>query len=90
MVRALFLPVEIVPCPTVRDADGVALSSRNRRLSPGGRALAGRSFPGILRDSADADGAPPRALAAAGFGVDYVEDHDGRPPRPPSAWRRSA
>jgi pantoate--beta-alanine ligase len=75
MVRALFMPIEIVPCPTVRDPDGVALSSRNRRLSPAARALAA-SFPRILRHSPDAASASA-ALTAAGFGVDYVEDHDG-------------
>lgn len=33
MVQTLFLPVEIVPCETVRDPDGLALSSRNVYLS---------------------------------------------------------
>lgn len=75
MARALFLPVEIVPCPTVRDPDGVAMSSRNRRLSPGARARAA-AFPRILRDSADA-AAAARELEHSGFGVDYVEDHGG-------------
>jgi len=37
MVRDLGMPVEVVPCPTVRESDGLALSSRNVRLSPEGR-----------------------------------------------------
>ncbi len=75
MVRALFLPVEIVPCPTLRDPDGVALSSRNRRLSPAARERAA-AFPRILRGSADA-GSAAAELAREGFGVDYVEDQGG-------------
>jgi pantoate--beta-alanine ligase len=40
LVRDLSLPVEIVACPTVRDADGLAWSSRNRFLSGEDRAAA--------------------------------------------------
>lgn len=37
MVEDLAIPVEVVVCPTIRDADGLALSSRNRFLKPGDR-----------------------------------------------------
>lgn len=53
MVRDLNLPVKIVPCPTVREKDGLALSSRNRRLSPAERTRASR-FPKALQSVAAA------------------------------------
>jgi pantoate--beta-alanine ligase len=40
LVADLCLPVEIVGCPLVREADGVAMSSRNRHLSPAEREAA--------------------------------------------------
>jgi pantoate--beta-alanine ligase len=40
VVRDLSLPVEVVGCPTVREPDGLAMSSRNQRLSPPERSAA--------------------------------------------------
>lgn len=40
MVRDLNLPVEIVPVPTVREPDGLAISSRNQHLNPQDRRAA--------------------------------------------------
>ena len=40
MALDLALPTEVVPCQTVREPDGLALSSRNARLTPAGRAAA--------------------------------------------------
>ncbi len=40
MIRQLGLTVEIVECPIIRDTDGLALSSRNRLLTPAHRAAA--------------------------------------------------
>ena len=47
MVADLGIPTRIVPCPTLRDADGLALSSRNARLSDEDRARA-LAIPGAL------------------------------------------
>jgi len=78
----LDIPAEIVGVPTVREPDGLALSSRNRYLSAAERAVAA-TLPRLLRETATAlsSGAPVEAalraatagLVAAGFSkVDYV------------------
>jgi pantoate--beta-alanine ligase len=76
MAGAFFLDLEIVAVATVREADGLAMSSRNARLTPAQRAQA-PVFPEILRSSPDAAEAAQR-LEAFGFDVDYVEDRPSR------------
>lgn len=49
MVADLLLPVRIVPVPTVREADGLAMSSRNARLSPPDRAAAPALYAALTR-----------------------------------------
>jgi pantoate--beta-alanine ligase len=82
MVADLGLPVTIVGHPTLRETDGLAMSSRNAYLSPGERATAPR-LNATLRAAAAAINAGSDAGAAlataradlveAGFAVDYVE-----------------
>jgi pantoate--beta-alanine ligase len=75
MVRQLNLPVEIVAGETVREPDGLAMSSRNSYLSPRERAEAPRLYRAL--DEIKAGKTTPenalKALAAAGWHPDYVE-----------------
>ena len=74
MVRDLNLEAEIRVVPTVRDADGLALSSRNSYLTPAERELA-LSLPLAL---ATKDAAQAR-VRLDGLDVDYVEVADFEP-----------
>ncbi|MCW8307259.1 pantoate--beta-alanine ligase [Acidiphilium sp. PA] len=81
MVDDLGLPVAVVAAPTWREANGLAMSSRNRYLAAAERAAAPALFAALTgtRDAICA-GAPVRqcvaageaALVAAGFTVDYL------------------
>ena len=73
LVRDLDLDVDIRVLPTVRDADGLALSSRNARLTPEQREQA-LALPRALREGAASDDPVAAARAALnGLTPDYVE-----------------
>lgn len=76
LARAFFIETEIVGVPTVREDDGLALSSRNQRLTPQARTLA-PEFYRVLTTAMDC--AMARAeLESLGFAVEYVDERDGR------------
>jgi len=74
-VHQLDLPVAIEAGETVREPDGLAMSSRNAYLSPAERAEAPRLYR-MLQEVAAGRASPAqaeRALAGAGWKPDYVE-----------------
>ena len=97
MEADLDLAVEIAGIPIVREADGLALSSRNRYLTPAERAVAPslhRALKGVAAgllaggEAASLCRAAAAALMAAGFaGVDYVEVRDQDDLRPADLWQ---
>jgi pantoate--beta-alanine ligase len=78
LIRDLALEVELRVLPTVRDPDGLALSSRNALLSPEERRLA-LALPRALA-TRDRDAARALLDAVDGLEVDYVEIADFDPP----------
>ena len=99
MVRDLDFQVKIVPCPLVRDADGLALSSRNRYLSADERSRALSIHRALLegRRALEEQGAKNAAgicakaaetITAAGGRVDYVEALDRATLKAPTAETR--
>ena len=71
MVRDLDLPLRISTCPTVREADGLAMSSRNRMLTPEERARATRIYASLqaVREHYLAGERNCGRLAAIGRGI---------------------
>lgn len=81
LVRDLAIPVELLAGETVREADGLAMSSRNQYLDPGERAIAPEIHRTLqaMRDAARAgdglqavEAAATTRLRGAGFQVDYA------------------
>ena len=93
MVRDLNLPLDIVGMPTVRESDGLAMSSRNAYLSIEHRQIAPTIYRVITKVAEAAGrGAPVEAivqgkstLEAAGFKVDYLDVRDAETLKPVAA-----
>lgn len=86
MVTDFALGIEIEAVPTVRGADGLALSSRNKYLSSSERKVAPVLHRALAAGAAAAAGGPPAVLSAArqildaegpAFSVDYLELVEG-------------
>lgn len=76
MVKAFFLKVEIIPCPIIREADGLAMSSRNLRLSKSERATAPKLYQ-IISSGASIE-RMEKMIEAAGFALDYLTTQGDR------------
>jgi pantoate--beta-alanine ligase len=84
LVRDLNIPVWIVGCETIREADGLAMSSRNARLGAAARAVAPALYAAMTRAALALRAGDARALEvcsaeviAAGFkSVEYIELRD--------------
>jgi pantoate--beta-alanine ligase len=95
LVRDLNMPIQIIGEPTVRDADGLALSSRNGYLSADQRAVAptlyqvisdmGDAIRGGDRDFAQLIDNGKRTLEVQGFRPDYLEIREAVHLRPATA-----
>lgn len=98
MVAELCMPVEIVAAPTVRDADGLALSSRNQYLTPAERVLAPKIYATLQAaatrvrsgeaDFASIERSGFKALEGAGFRPDYFSLRQAADLSPPTAASR--
>lgn len=88
VVTDLCMPIEVIGVPTVREADGLAMSSRNRYLTAEQRALSPRIY-AVLSAAQNAIASGQReygsleeqgahALTDAGFKVDYFSVRDAQ------------
>ena len=76
MAASFFLPIEIIPCATVRETSGLALSSRNTRLTEEELQLAPKLYETITQTK-DVEQAS-KTLSELGFKIDYLVDRNQR------------
>lgn len=85
MLRQLHSPIQLVMCPTLRETDGLAMSSRNLRLTPEFRAIAPVIYQTLTQAKADLPNQPASTIQArilqqlrdAGLQPEYFDIVDG-------------
>jgi pantoate--beta-alanine ligase len=96
MVRDLDVPVEILACPTIREPDGLAMSSRNVRLSLTQREDAPRIHRSLLQAARETQADQMLAVARSGIEasplarIDYLALVDAETLQPVTALERPA
>lgn len=84
MTIAQFRPIDIVPAQTVREPDGLAMSSRNRHLDPAARATAAGIYRALAGAAAERSGPAAaervlaESLAESGITPEYAVVRDAR------------
>ena len=76
MVKNFFMNISIIPCPIIREEDGLARSSRNQLLSPKERALAPLFYKTLTSGKSIKE--IKEELLNHNFKIDYIEEHFGR------------
>lgn len=98
MVKQMNFPIEIVPCPIVREADGLAMSSRNVRLTAEQRAVAPAIY-AALKSSVEMSKTESLEVVKRSveeairreplFKLDYFEIVDGRTLQSIGSWNQT-
>jgi pantoate--beta-alanine ligase len=96
LVEMLKLPVEIIPCPTLRETSGLAMSSRNERLSPADRQTASIIYQAMSEVKKMVPKMQPAEIeklirdqinAAPGMQLEYFNLVDARTLMPVNEWK---
>lgn len=77
MKEAFFIDTNIVPCPTVREDSGLAMSSRNNLMTAENKSAA-KLIKQVLSSKTLSNHERIIKLEEQGFAVDYLEEHHGR------------
>lgn len=77
MVKAFFIGIDIIACPIIREASGLAYSSRNNRLSPEQKTVA-EEFARLFQQKNKRCEQIISELASRNIDVEYVEDYEQR------------